>query len=156
MVCHASASRTAVWLVTKGPSNQRCCRVVDRAWLQKIVNELAPPTLQTLWYGRTTRVRNDGFYFSNNNNNNNNKTFIWRLLQKTSERQIKTMLKRTIINATRKNNNIIPSNYNLNYEQEQLKEVKTKLERQERSQISYNTGNTGWKGKFLPTFWSDW
>ena len=52
---HASASRTAVWLVELHPSNQRCCQVVDRAWFQKIVNELAPPTLQILWHERTTR-----------------------------------------------------------------------------------------------------
>ena len=35
------------------PSNQRCWRVVNHAWLQKFVNELAPPILQTFWHEPT-------------------------------------------------------------------------------------------------------
>ena len=50
----------------------------------------------------------------------------------------------------------MPSNYNLNYEHEKHMEVKTKLKTQDGSQISHNTGNTGWKGEFSPTSWSGW
>ena len=42
-----------------------------------------------------------------NNNNNNNKTFIWRLLQKASERQIQDHVKKNKNTYNRKYN-IIP------------------------------------------------
>ena len=60
VVHHVSATRTAVWLVTAAPLWPGCVighsytqttstiiEWFDHAWLQKFVNELAPPTLQT-------------------------------------------------------------------------------------------------------------
>ena len=55
-----------------------------------------------------------------NNKNNNNKSFIWHLLQTASERQIQDHVKKNNnIYIRGKNNNIIPSKYNLNNEHEQ-------------------------------------
>ena len=50
------------------PGNQPCCRVVWSCVItKKIVDELAPPTLQTIWHEHAsdcTRLKNSGSYSS--------------------------------------------------------------------------------------------
>ena len=47
------------------PSNQHCCRWFNHVWLVKFVNELAPPTLQTLCQEQMMRIKECWLLFYN-------------------------------------------------------------------------------------------